>query len=361
MVTSDNVIQQLGKVIDPELRRPITELNMVDNVAVNDDHVDVRVLLTTPACPLGGTLESAVTEALLALDGVESVSVSLGAMDDAQRETLRKQLRGGEEPGNPFTDPDSPTRVLAVASGKGGVGKSTISANLATELARRGYRVGLVDADIYGFSIPRMMGITQQPVAIDSMIVPPIGHGVKTISIGMFIQDNAPVMWRGPMLHRAIQQFFSDVFWDDLDFLLLDLPPGTGDVAMSVAQLIPRSEILVVTTPQASAAAVAERAGSLGGQTGQRVVGVVENMSYMVMPDGTHSAIFGTGGGARVAKALSTDLGYRVPLLGEVPLEAPIGESSDAGMPYVLRTEASPARDMLRSIADGLEAPKVRA
>jgi len=254
----------------------------------------------------------------------------------------------------PFAQPGSLTRVYAVASGKGGVGKSTVTVNLAAALAARGLAVGIVDADIYGHSVPRMMGTTDRPTQVDSMILPPIAHEVKVISVAQFTQGNTPVVWRGPMLHRALQQFLSDVFWGDLDVLLLDLPPGTGDVAISVAQLVPAAEILVVTTPQAAAAEVAERAGAIALQTRQRIVGVVENMAGLPLPDGTTLALFGEGGGRQVAERLTRAIGAEVPLLGQIPLDPQLVAAGDSGVPLVLSAPDSVAGRELRGVADQL-------
>ena len=297
----------LAKVIDPELRRPITELGMVKNVTVDSDHgVHVEVYLTTAACPKKTEISERVAAAVADVPGTGAVKVSLDVMNDEQRTELRKQLRGdAREPVIPFAQPGSLTRVYAVASGKGGVGKSSVTVNLAAAMATRGLSVGVLDADIYGHSIPRMMGTTERPTQVESMILPPIAHDVRVISIAQFTQGNTPVVWRGPMLHRALQQFLADVYWGDLDVLLLDLPPGTGDVAISVAQLIPGAEILVVTTPQLAAAEVAERAGAIALQTRQRIVGVVENMSGLLLPDGTTMQVFGEGGGRQVAERLT--------------------------------------------------------
>lgn len=285
----------LGKVIDPELRRPITELGMVKSIDTGPDgSVHVEIYLTIAGCPKKSEITERVTRAVADVPGTSAVRVSLDVMSDEQRTELRKQLRGDtREPVIPFAQPDSLTRVYAVASGKGGVGKSTVTVNLAAAMAVRGLSIGVLDADIHGHSIPRMMGTTDRPTQVESMILPPIAHQVKVISIAQFTQGNTPVVWRGPMLHRALQQFLADVYWGDLDVLLLDLPPGTGDVAISVAQLIPNAELLVVTTPQLAAAEVAERAGSIALQTRQRIVGVVENMSGLTLPDGTTMQVFG--------------------------------------------------------------------
>ncbi len=350
----------LGKVIDPELRRPITELGMVKSVDVEPDGgVHVTIYLTTSACPKKTEISERVTSAVADVPGTGAVKVSLDVMSDEQRTELRKQLRGdAAEPVIPFAQPNSLTRVYAVASGKGGVGKSTVTVNLAAAMAARGLSVGVLDADIHGHSIPRMMGTTDRPTQVESMILPPIAHEVKVISIAQFTQGNTPVVWRGPMLHRALQQFLADVYWGDLDVLLLDLPPGTGDVAISVAQLIPNAEILVVTTPQLAAAEVAERAGSIALQTRQRVVGVVENMSGLVLPDGTTMQVFGEGGGRQVAERLSRAVGADVPLLGQIPLDPALVAAGDAGVPIVLSAPDSPVGKELRGVADSLSSRK---
>jgi ATP-binding protein involved in chromosome partitioning len=343
----------LATVNDPEIRRPITELGMVESVDVDEAGVvSTTVLLTVPGCPLKDTIRRDVTAALGAVAGVSEVRLSLGVMSDDQRSTLRQQLRGGTaEREIPFARPDTLTRVYAVASGKGGVGKSSVTVNLAAAMAEQGLRVGVVDADIYGFSVPRMLGVELPPTQVDDMIMPPVAHDVKVISIGMFVPGNQPVVWRGPMLHRAMQQFLADVFWGDLDVLLMDLPPGTGDIAITVAQLLPNSELLVVTTPQPAAAEVAERAGAVALQTHQRLVGVVENMSWLELPDGSRQEIFGTGGGRAVAESLSRAVGADVPLLGQIPLDVTVREGGDRGLPVVLGQPDSPAATALRAIA----------
>lgn len=345
--TNDEVHEALGRVIDPEIRRPITDLGMVESIEVTEDGVvTVGILLTVAGCPLRDTITADTRREVGSLEGVTEVRVTMGVMNDEQRAALRTRLRGGAaEPEIPFTKPGSLTRVYAVTSGKGGVGKSSVTANLAAALAAQGLSVGVVDADIYGFSIPRMLGVEQVPTQLDGMIVPPVAHDVKVISIGMFVEDKQPVIWRGPMLHRAVQQFLSDVFWGDLDVLLLDLPPGTGDVTISVAQLLPNAEILVVTTPQTAAAEVAERTGLIATQTKQRVVGVIENMSYLPQPDGLRLEIFGTGGGQAVSDSLTETLGYEVPLLAQLPLDIRLREGSDAGVPAVVAESGHPAAD----------------
>lgn len=345
----------LATVNDPEIRKPITELGMVEALDVSGDgRVRVTVLLTVAGCPMKDTITRDTTAALSRVEGVTGVDVQLGVMSDEQRGALRDQLRGGAaEREIPFARPDSLTTVYAVASGKGGVGKSSVTVNLAAALAEEGLRVGVVDADIYGFSVPRMLGVSQAPTQVDDMILPPVAEpsGVKVISIGMFVPGNQPVVWRGPMLHRAVQQFLADVYWGDLDVLLLDLPPGTGDIAISVAQLLPSSELIVVTTPQQAAAEVAERAGAIALQTHQRLVGVVENMSWLELPDGTRQEIFGSGGGQAVADSLSRSIGAQVPLLGQVPLDVELRTGGDQGRPVVISSPDSPAGTALRGIA----------
>ena len=351
------VTQALDGVQDPEIHRPITELGMVKNIDIAaDGAVLVEVWLTVSGCPLRDTIIREVTAAVTKVPGVSSVRVDLDVMSEEQRRALQSQLRGGKaEPVIPFAQPSSLTRVYAVASGKGGVGKSSVTVNLAAALAAAGHKVGVVDADIYGHSVPRMLGVTGRPTPVENMIMPPSAYGVKVISIGMFTKGNTPVVWRGPMLHRALQQFLADVYWGDLDVLLLDLPPGTGDIAISVGQMLPSAELLVVTTPQLAAAEVAERAGAIASQTHQRVAGVIENMSYLVCPHcGEQTELFGSGGGATVAAALSQLSGAQVPLLGQVPIDVRLREGGDAGVPLVLGDPASPAALALRKIADEL-------
>lgn len=354
IITESLVREALSRVEDPELGRPITELGMVKSIRVDGSDVAVEIYLTIAGCPMKNTLEDNTYAAIAELEGVGEVTVTHDVMDDAQRKALRDKLRGpGGEPVIPFAQADSTTRVFAIASGKGGVGKSSVTANLAVALAERGLRVGILDADIYGHSIPTLLGSDQQPSVVEEdMILPPIAHGVKVISIGYFVAGNQPVVWRGPMLHRAIQQFLTDVFWGDLDVLLLDLPPGTGDVAISIAQLIPTAELIVVTTPQAAAAEVAERAGSLSQQTRQKVAGVVENMSAMTLPDGTSMEIFGSGGGARVADRLSVLTDSTVELIGQIPLDPALRISGDSGTPVVLAEPDSPAAQAFVRLAD---------
>ena len=359
IATVETVRAALAGVKDPEIRRPITDLGMVDTIEVSDAGVvDLTVLLTIAACPMRDTLTKDVTAAVRGVPGVTDLRLQLGVMNDDQRRALREGLRGGATREISFAKPESRTRVYAIASGKGGVGKSTVTVNLAAAMAADGLSVGVVDADIYGFSVPRMLGVSGRPTRLDDMILPPIAHGVKVISVGMFVQGNTPVVWRGPMLHRALEQFLSEVFWGDLDVLLMDLPPGTGDVAISTAQLVPTAELVVVTTPQAAAAEVAERAGAISQQTRQKVAGVVENMAAMTLPDGSTFDLFGAGGGAKVAESLTTLTGARVPLLGQVPIDPALRRSGDAGTPLVLDPAAasSPAAVALSGVARALAA-----
>ncbi|MFD6951938.1 sodium:proton antiporter [Nocardiopsis sp. TSRI0078] len=355
--STEQVHKALATVQDPEIHRPITDLGMVKSVDIADDGVvNVGIYLTVAGCPMKGRIEKDVTEAVTKVAGVTSVRVELDVMSDEQRKELQSKLRGGQaEKEIPFAKPNSLTRVFAVASGKGGVGKSSVTVNLAAAMAAQGHKVGVVDADIYGHSVPRMLGATDFPTKVEDMILPPTAHGVKVISVGMFTQGNQPVVWRGPMLHRALQQFLSDVFWGDLDVLLMDLPPGTGDIAISTAQLLPSAELLVVTTPQQAAAEVAERAGAITAQTHQRITGVIENMSYYVPPGGGEPVhLFGEGGGRTVADALSRTLGMDIPLLGQVPLDTRLREGGDEGRPLVLTEPEAEASKVITSVADTL-------
>jgi len=354
--SDDDVRRALSGVKDPEIGKPITDLGMVKDVRVGSDGtVTVGIYLTVAGCPMKDRLTVDTTEAVRKLSGVRDVRVELDVMSDEQRAELRRKLRGDtKDPLIPFAQPGSLTRVYCVASGKGGVGKSSVTVNLAAAMAQRGLSVGVVDADIYGHSIPRMLGTSDRPTKVQDMIMPPQAHGVKVISIGTFTPGNTPVVWRGPMLHRALQQFLADVFWGDLDVLLLDLPPGTGDIAISVAQLIPNAEILVVTTPQQAAAEVAERAGAIALQTRQRVAGVIENMSWLETDDGRRIEVFGSGGGQRVADSLSQSIGAEVPLLGQVPLDPELREHGDDGTPIVLANPDAPAAQVLRNAAEKL-------
>ncbi|MCB2412347.1 Mrp/NBP35 family ATP-binding protein [Demequina sp. TTPB684] len=358
MPTVEALRTALSKVIDPEIRRPITEIGMVRSIEVADNGLAViGIDLTIAGCPMQDRITGDVTAAGMSVDGVTDVRVELGVMTDEQRQGLKSALRGGKpEPVIPFTQPGNMTRVYAIASGKGGVGKSTVTANLAAAMAADGLKVGVLDADIFGFSIPGMLGITAQPTRLDDMLLPPIAHEVKAVSIGMFVPEGQPVVWRGPMLHRALEQFLADVFWGDLDVLLLDLPPGTGDIAISVAQLLPHAELVVVTTPQVAAAGVAERAGSIATQTSQSVVGVIENMAWLDQPDGSRLHLFGEGGGQRVADRLSETLGTKVPLLGQIPLDVRAREGGDVGTPVVIADPESASAVALRDMARALGA-----
>ncbi len=355
--TQDQLQAALATVEDPEIRRPITEIGMVKSADVDAEGVArVAIYLTISGCPMKETLTERVTAAVGALAGVTRVDVELDVMSTEQRQALQTLLRGDNPQRDiPFAQPGSLTRVFAVASGKGGVGKSSVTVNLAAAMAAKGLRVGVVDADIYGFSVPRMLGVEHRPTQVEQMILPPSAHGVKVISIGMFTKDNTPVVWRGPMLHRALQQFLADVYWGDLDYLLMDLPPGTGDIAISVAQLVPSAEILVVTTPQLAAQEVAERAGSIALQTHQRIAGVVENMSFLPCPHcGEEIDVFGSGGGAAVAASLSRLLGAEVPLLGQVPIDKRLREGGDNGRPLVLDAPDSAAARALLDVVEKL-------
>ncbi|WPO84951.1 P-loop NTPase [Herbiconiux sp. KACC 21604] len=353
----------LARVVDPEIRRPITELDMVGAVAVDDSGVaDVELKLTIVGCPAAATIERDVREAALGVPGVDAVRVDVSVMSKEERAALTERLRGPGRRDMPF-GPGTLTRVYAITSGKGGVGKSTLTANLAVALARRGLSVGLVDADVYGFSIPGILGLVDEqgvaarPTRLDDMILPPVAHGVKVISIGMFIDPaqasatGGAVAWRGPMLHRTIAQFLTDVYFGDLDVLLLDLPPGTGDVAISVGQLLPNAEVVVLTTPQPAAADVAERSGLVAMQTGQSVYGVIENMAGFTGPDGQTVELFGSGGGAEVARRLSARAGREVPLLASVPLSVELRTGGDTGAPVVLARPDDPAARAIDAVA----------
>ncbi|MDX6287815.1 MAG: ATP-binding protein involved in chromosome partitioning [Frankiales bacterium] len=353
----DAVTAALATVSDPEIKKPLTDLGMIRSVDITDDGaVSVGVWLTVAGCPMKDTITRDVTAAVSQVPGVTSVSVDLEPMGDEQRQELTKRLRGGHEDKEiPFAKPGSLTRVYAIASGKGGVGKSSVTVNLAAAMAANGLSVGVVDADIYGHSIPRMLGVTARPTQVENMIMPPQAHGVKVISIGSFTEGNTPVVWRGPMLHRALQQFLADVFWGDLDVLLLDLPPGTGDIAISVAQLVPTAEILIVTTPQLAAREVAERAGAISLQTHQQLAGVIENMAGLPCPHcGEMVDVFGSGGGRAVADALSRATGTSVDVLASIPIDVRLREGGDNGIPLVLADPDAPAAKELRALADRL-------
>lgn len=364
-MTSDAVRRAVSAVVDPELRRPIGELDMVADVSVDDGTARVGILLTIVGCPAADRIENDVRAAAASVTGIRDVIVDVGVMTPSQRTALTERLKGATRR-MPF-GPESLTRVIAVTSGKGGVGKSTVTANLAVALAERGLAVGVMDADVHGFSIPGLLGLVgpdglpPQPTRVGDLMLPPVAYGVKAISIGMFLPRDAPaagaVAWRGPMLHRTVQQFLTDVYFGDLDVLLIDMPPGTGDVAISVGQLLPHAEVVVVTTPQSAAAEVAVRSGLVARQTGQTVVGVIETMAPLTLPDGSTFDLFGTGGGAAVADALSADESAGpVPLLGSVPLSPALRAGGDAGAPIVVTAPSDPAAQALIEIAAALAA-----
>ena len=348
----ERILAALALVIDPEIRKPITELDMVGAISVLDGVASVAIKLTIVGCPAANKIERDVFAAVASVDGVRTVNVLVGVMSKEERDTLTARLRGGRPKTLQF-GPDSLTRIYAITSGKGGVGKSTLTANLAVAIAQLGLRVGVVDADVFGFSIPGLLGVVGAiPTRVGGMILPPIAHEVKVISIGMFLDPSrasgkggTAVAWRGPMLHRTIQQFLTDVFFGDLDVLLIDLPPGTGDIAISLGQLLPQAEVIVVTTPQAAAAEVAERSGLVARQTGQAVIGVIENMAGLVQPDGSMLEVFGSGGGADAAARLG------VPLLASIPLSLALREGGDAGIPVVLSQPTDPAAAAITTLA----------
>ena len=348
MATEQQVREALRQVLDPEIGKPIEDLGMLKGVVVEGGNVRVHVLLTIAGCPLKDRIDRDVRAAVAPLEGISNVEVVLGEMTSEQRENMVTGLRGGA-PQNPQFFTDGKTAVIAVASGKGGVGKSTVTANLAAAMAAEGHRVGVLDADVWGFSIPRMMGVSGRPVGFNNMILPLEAHGVRIISMGFFVPEEQPVIWRGPMLHKAVQQFLGDVYWGEIDFLLCDLPPGTGDVSLSMASFLPGAYMLVVTTPQEAARKVAERAGKMAAQVRQRVVGVVENMSAYVCPHcGERTAVFGEGGGAEAAQTLGA------PLLGQIPLYPSIREGGDRGTPLVLSDPDSPAGEAFIEAARSL-------
>lgn len=367
VISEDSVREALADVNDPEIKRPITELGMVDTITIagTDEapHVTVRILLTVAGCPLKDTLNRDVTAAVKTVAPEADVAVDMGVMSDEQRKSMQELLRGGRtERDIPFAQAGSLTKVYAIASGKGGVGKSSVTVNLAVAMARRGLKVGVVDADIYGHSIPDMLGVGDlRPTQVEDMIMPvpvPVAgaeHDVKAMSIGMLKpRKDQVVAWRGPMLDRALVQMLSDVYWGDLDALLLDLPPGTGDMAISLGQHLANAEVVVVTTPQPAAAQVAERAGTMASMMHQRVVGVIENMSYLTTPSGERMEVFGSGGATTVAETLSSRLGYDVPVLGQVPLEEKLREGGDSGSPIVASDPDSESAKILQGVADQL-------
>jgi len=347
----------LSNVQDPELHRSITELGMVESLSVNGGEVSLTVLLTISGCPMRDRLRDDVTKAVMSVSGVTNLNLSFGVMSEEQRGNVRKLIRGGREKFIPFAQPESLTRVLGIASGKGGVGKSSVTVNLAVAAAAKGLKVGILDADVYGHSVPRLMGVLgQRPTAIDQTFIPVEKFGVKIVSMEMFKPERSdPVAYRGPLLHRVLEQLLSDAYWGDLDLLLLDLPPGTGDIAISLAQLIPASEILVVTTPQVAAAEVAERAGRIAHQLKQHILGVVENMSDTPCPHcGELVSIFGTGGGEEAAKRLSDLVGTEVPLLASIPFDVHLREGGDSGEPITLQIPDAPASKAVYQLLEKL-------
>ena len=361
--TEADVVEALRPVEDPELHRSIVDLGMVKGVAIDGGVAAVRIALTVAGCPLRNEIQNRVSTAVVALDGIDRVDLDFTVMTDEERSAVREMLHGdpastaGTHEGHghaegrviPFADPSSTTRVLLIASGKGGVGKSSLTANLSIALAQRGHKVAVVDADVWGFSIPRMLGVEHAPVVIDQMLVPPESYGVRCISMGFFVEEEQPVIWRGPMLHKALEQFLTDVFWDEPDYLLVDLPPGTGDIALSLAQFLPRAELYVVTTPQPAAQRVAQRAAYMGQKVNLEVKGVIENMSWFTGDDGQRYQIFGEGGGAELAERLE------VPLVGQVPLMIPMREGSDSGRPIVAVDPDSEASVAIAKIAEVID------
>ena len=365
-VTEAEVIEALRPVQDPELHVSIVDLGMVKRVGIDGGRVDVLVALTIAGCPLRAEITTRVTDALTPLAGVDEVTVDMVVMTDEERAVVRERMgqvqgaaaggaggpaggqRLGHEEGriNQFMKPGCRTRVLGISSGKGGVGKSSVTVNCAIALAQRGHEVAVLDADVYGFSVPKMLGITQDPVVLDDLIVPPVAHGLKVISIGFFVEEDQPVMWRGPMLHKALEQFLVDVLWGDLDYLLIDMPPGTGDVALSMAQYLPRAEVFVVTTPQPAAQRVAQRTAFMARKVNLPLRGVIENMSWFTGDDGTRYELFGEGGGAHLAEVLG------VPLLGQIPLVPALREGGDVGLPVTVADPDGEASLAFGHIAD---------
>ena len=335
----------LATVVDPEIRRPLVELDMIPSATLDDGVARIRLELTVAACPAADRIQADVSQAAASVAGVDRVEIDVAVMAPATRQALVERLRGSRP--QQF-GPDTLTRIIAVASGKGGVGKSTVTANLAVALAARGLAVGVIDADVHGYSIPALLGSDAKPTRVGDMMMPPEAHGVRLVSIGMFVDGNRSVSWRGPMLHRTLAQFVTDVWWGDLDVLLIDMPPGTGDVAISLGQLLPHAEVLVVTTPQKAAADVAERAAEVARQTGQRVLGVVENMAGLPQADGSILELFGAGGGDEAARRLE------VPLLARIPLSVALREGGDAGQPVVAAEPGDPAAAAIIALAESL-------
>src|SRR5215211_5361081 len=352
VVSRDAVLSALEGVIDPELKRSVVELDMVRDIRVDGGDVSVTIALTVPGCPLRASFEEQVEEALRPVEGIRSVALGFDVLSPEERQALTAKLRGDVAERSPGVSVDASTRVIAVASGKGGVGKSSLTANLAAAFSHLGHATGVLDADVYGYSIPTMLGISQRPVAVDKMIVPPVRGDLKVMSIGFFLDENSPVMWRGPMLHRALEQFLSDVHWGELDTLVVDMPPGTGDVAISLGQLLPRAEAVVVTTPHKAAQQVALRAAQMAQKTNMRLVGVAENMSYLSRSDGEREELFGSGGG----RALAAEIG--APLLARIPFDPRLGAYADEGEPMVLaEPEAEVSREIV-GLAEAIAATK---
>jgi ATP-binding protein involved in chromosome partitioning len=357
------ISEALATVSDPELHRPLPDLGMVEEVHFADGIAKLKILLTISGCPMRDRLQNDISEAVLKVPQVSSVEIEFGVMNETQRDNLKKLLRGGREKFIPFAQPDSLTRVWGISSGKGGVGKSSVTVNLAAALSARGFKVGVLDADVYGHSIPRLFGIEgQRPTAIDQTFIPVEVRGIKVVSIEMFKPDRAdPVAYRGPLLHRVLEQLLSDAYWGDLDFLLLDLPPGTGDIAISLGQLIPASEIIVVTTPQIAAAEVAERAGRIAHQLKQHIIGVIENMSAFIDETSKKEvALFGTGGGEETARRLSVLVGSDVPLVAKIPFDIALREGGDSGAPIVWEKPDSQAAEQFFRVVDQL-APRKKS
>ncbi len=348
-VQREEVLRALEGVIDPELKRSVIELDMVRRADVVDGRADIEIALTVPGCPLRASFETQVEDALRPIEGIDEVTLSFTVMTPEEKAALTTKLRGGVSERTPGISVDAGTRVIAVASGKGGVGKSSLSANLAAALSGLGNRTGVLDADVYGYSIPHMLGIRQRPIVVDKMIVPPVRGDLKVMSIGFFLDENSPVMWRGPMLHRALEQFLSDVHWGELDVLVVDMPPGTGDVAISLGQLLPRAEAVVVTTPHRAAQQVAVRAAQMARKTNMRLLGVVENMSYLV---GSGEELFGSGGGEELAREIEA------PLLGRIPFDPRIGELADEGQTIVELEPESEAAGAIVELAHALVATR---
>lgn len=357
MTTSEAVLEALSKVNDPELHRSITELGMVEQVTITEGALTLKILLTISGCPMRDRLTKDISEAALSIEGISTVEIEFGVMNEEQRANIKKLLRNGRESFISFAQKDSLTRVIGIASGKGGVGKSSLTANLAIAAAQKGLRVGILDADVYGHSIPRLMGIMgQRPTAIDQMFIPIESFGVKVVSMEMFKPERSdPIAYRGPLLHRVLEQLLSDAYWGDLDILFIDLPPGTGDLAISLGQMIPTSEIIVVTTPQIAAAEVAERAGRIAHQIHQRVIGVIENMSPAPCAScGEEMALFGVGGGEETARRLSLLVGGDVPLMGKIPFSAQLREGGDGGAPVIMSAPDSPSARAIAQVIDAL-------